>query len=58
MRGFKANECPHFLTFPLTDERYRPVWLVAYCMLGWERSGTFPDGIFTKQWNTMKLAAN
>ena len=50
MRTFNANEFPQFFSFPLTDERYRPVWAVANCMPWRERNYVLLDRIFNKHW--------
>ena len=57
MRTFIANQFPHFLSFSLTNEIYRPV-LLANCMSECERNYVLLDEIFVKRWKIIKPMVN
>ena len=54
MWTFKVIQSPHFLSFSLTNGRYRPVWLLANCMSALERNYVLPGRIFAKHWKIIK----
>ena len=58
MRTFIANQFPHFLSFSLTNEIYRPVWLLANCMSECERNYVLLDEIFVKRWKIIQPMVN
>ena len=44
MRTLKPNSYLHFLSFRITGERCKVVWLTANGMSGWERNDILADG--------------
>ena len=46
------------LSFPLTEERHRPVWFVVNCISECERNDILPDRIFPKHCKIIKYVIN